>query len=914
MDGRSLLVGLLVLVVAGCAASPASSPSPATGEQLFPPVTLAEDATASERVIARVGAAGEPTLQDALDLFAIAFSPLPGTERPAGPIEPLHDGTLAVGWLRHFWAELTLEQQAYAESLINGEVPQAVRARWAVAAAGPAGPLAPTRQRRTADALPVDWDTLAPAVRDEIAALIGRPLGAELITVPLTEVLQVPPEQLWNSTAWAWALNADGLFEGEPALCTIHIQPGYHTVDAAFARYLMAHEVFHCFHFTNGPLETWHNDPAWVTEGAAEWAGFTLSPEAWNVMPGWRDYLQDPTLPLFARSYDAHGIYTLLDNSGVSPWTVMDDLLTAARNGTVGAYEFISQTGADPFLDTWGSRYFMYDTVQLGNWRYVAAGLTSNEMYFPVPVWEVTPSSSYTVSADVWAAHVALGQLKSDVVVLEGPGGHGRVAFRATDTTLADAYSLPICTVEGGCVCPDDSAGAGTLFRDLPFDSLFAAGITGHFAGNGLSAFGLSLADFCQREPKGTPTAQPIEPPDPGGGRRDCGSGCAGSNGDPHLTTVDGQLYDFQAAGEFTLLRSADGTFEVQARQEPYQDSRLVAINTAIAIGYDGARVAAYATADGMRLLVDGTEVSSTETSTAGELTVNPSVDRLEVSAPDGTTVWLIGVGDHGINLLIAPSEELDSSGVGLLGPVGEDVLPALPDGSRVATEDRFRDAVYVDLAAGWEVSAETSLFDYEAGAGPQTYRDPTMPLPDAPLSFADLTPEQQQVGLAACVSVADGALREQCAFDMAVTGDEAFLAQYQQTETLVALLGGDACRLLSDEEILTATESPVIAMEPTAERGSAGCTWDLDNGPDYEEPWHVTVDVYWPGGAEEFRLYQNFGSPELIEGFDGEVYDGSFDDILILRGDMLVAISYESLFVRQEILEALARAVLERL
>ena len=39
-------------------------------------------------------------------------------------------------------------------------------------------------------------------------------------------------------------------------------------------------------------------------------------------------------------------------------------------------------------------------------------------------------------------------------------------------------------------------------------------------------------------------------------------------NGDPHISTVDGTYYDFQAAGEFTLLRDTAG-FEVQVRQTP---------------------------------------------------------------------------------------------------------------------------------------------------------------------------------------------------------------------------------------------------------------------------------------------------------------------------------------------------------
>jgi len=42
--------------------------------------------------------------------------------------------------------------------------------------------------------------------------------------------------------------------------------------------------------------------------------------------------------------------------------------------------------------------------------------------------------------------------------------------------------------------------------------------------------------------------------------------------GDPHIHTTDGKSYDFQAAGEFTLLRDRDG-MEIQTRQNARADA-----------------------------------------------------------------------------------------------------------------------------------------------------------------------------------------------------------------------------------------------------------------------------------------------------------------------------------------------------
>jgi FtsP/CotA-like multicopper oxidase with cupredoxin domain len=73
-------------------------------------------------------------------------------------------------------------------------------------------------------------------------------------------------------------------------------------------------------------------------------------------------------------------------------------------------------------------------------------------------------------------------------------------------------------------------------------------------------------------------------------------------NGDPHVHTVDGKRYDFQAVGEFTLLRDRDG-MEVQARHWPVQTATpitdsysgltsCVSVNTAVAARVGSHRIA----------------------------------------------------------------------------------------------------------------------------------------------------------------------------------------------------------------------------------------------------------------------------------------------------------------------------------
>lgn len=78
------------------------------------------------------------------------------------------------------------------------------------------------------------------------------------------------------------------------------------------------------------------------------------------------------------------------------------------------------------------------------------------------------------------------------------------------------------------------------------------------------------------------------------------------SHGDVHIFTPDGLTYDFQDGGEFTLLASADGRFEVHTRQTVHTDDTSVSSNTAVAIRMGTSIVEFYSDEQGQRLYVNG--------------------------------------------------------------------------------------------------------------------------------------------------------------------------------------------------------------------------------------------------------------------------------------------------------------------
>jgi len=289
--------------------------------------------------------------------------------------------------------------------------------------------------------------------------------------------------------------------------------------------------------------------------------------------------------------------------------------------------------------------------------------------------------------------------------------------------------------------------------------------------------------------PRPRPRPRPPVPPRPGPTPRPngCGPGCGASLGDPHLITIDGAEYEFQGAGEFVLIRS--DTVEVQVRYEPFGTQPAVSVHTAVAAAVDGHRVVL----DERGLSIDGEpadRASGRRDLGQGAVAWNP-FGGLTVDFPDGTTLNVIGS-----NIWIHASTELQASAVGLLGVgAGGAGLPPLPDGTTLgapATPQETYEQRYDVFGPAWLVG-ETTLFHYGPGDSTATYYLPDFPDADHVLmELGDLAAVLRMVAEATCAGVSDTALFERCVFDVAVTGDDSFVATYEATETVMAA-GGPA-------------------------------------------------------------------------------------------------------------------------
>ncbi|MFK7869749.1 MAG: Ig-like domain-containing protein [Roseobacter sp.] len=198
--------------------------------------------------------------------------------------------------------------------------------------------------------------------------------------------------------------------------------------------------------------------------------------------------------------------------------------------------------------------------------------------------------------------------------------------------------------------------------------------------------------------------------------------------GDPHIVTLDGLGYDFQAVGEYILVETLPGAtnaFQVQVRFEALPGSDLVSTTTRMAVNIgDDYTVEVDAKGDNPFLIIgpDGTVRTPTPEETAlgvadvdgngtgdfffdaatGEFTVvlNDQNEQLKGKVMDGTM---------NVCVFLSDSDTGNQGNVrGLMGDADGDAL----DGSRDTTDD-------LALRAGTEVPEGANLTDLNGNAIP---------------------------------------------------------------------------------------------------------------------------------------------------------------------------------------------------
>ncbi len=692
--------------------------------------------------------------ETALAVFAAAFGPLPDV--PVPPVdESYHSGSLAIRMVSAKWSELTDAQKQAIRDYIGPPAPDILPAAFHGAALD-------------------TYLDLAQQAATDITAHLGRPLG-----MPIA-VLHSPVE---HGTDWAWA---SGQWHGGPLpdSCLVSIPPSTEK-DASrgpYMRWILLHEVFHCFQHSLMDAKTANNVPPWVSDGEANWVAEAITGGAGEPPPvaaQWDSYITVPGKKLYARAYDAMGFFAQLAQVGIDPWTVLDATVMASAKGSDAAFE-ASGANTPTFLDRWGSSWYR-DGRSNAAWAMSSGyGIPGLSHYATPGQIHLIDGGSASISATPLTATISNLNTTAFITRVEVLSGTGRVGERRAGglDKVVRSSTLDLCTtVDGNCTCPEGTIATSSAPQVAPQDLRLAAMGEEHTT-SVMNVRGISRSEWCS--PKSA-----------------CPSNCGGSNGDPHLLTVDGVRYDLQSAGEYVLLRSADGATEVQARQERPSEGENATIDTAIAVRVNGHRVGFYVREAGApEVRVDGATVDpggvgSADLGTGASLTAYQRGYQLDLA--DGTKVWVVSVGRWGINLLVQPSADLRASGVGLIARIPEGgglQLPALPDGTRlpipINRHERYHD-LYEVFAPAWRVTPTTSLFDYESGQTTDSFTVPGFPTEAVPETIADLPQETLIIAQATCSGLSDPDLVDQCAYDVAVTGLDEYATLYRVTDALQA-------------------------------------------------------------------------------------------------------------------------------
>jgi len=346
------------------------------------------------------------------------------------------------------------------------------------------------------------------------------------------------------------------------------------------------------------------------------------------------------------------------------------------------------------------------------------------------------------------------------------------------------------------------------------------------------------------------------------------GADNASDQGDPHIRTVDGTRYDFQAVGEFTLLRDLEG-MEIQTRQTPavtpppikddYSGlTACVSLNTAAAarVGSHWISYQPWKEPSRLRFFCDG---EPTDLPRGGM-----DLDAHRVSAFDagGETGLRIDYA-HGPVVIVTPHFwtsygihylDIDVSNTnaeeGLMGRISKGTwLPALPSGATLgpmpaSLNDRYI-ALYKTFADAWRVTDATSMFMYTPAKSTATYTDrdwppqkppcttvkPGFPLPTKPIRRRIPIAKAKQI----CKKVTQDDLNAFCVFDVATTGDETFAKAYliaqdlRLRSTAVQIFGNKPQTKLRESLLVTAI---VLPRTPQKKAPTGSVTFIVDGVP----------------------------------------------------------------------------------
>lgn len=390
-------------------------------------------------------------------------------------------------------------------------------------------------------------------------------------------------------------------------------------------------------------------------------------------------------------------------------------------------------------------------------------------------------NQGFVAAAPYTTSHYVIDTASGAALLNVGITGHARLSRVYNYTDFHDAW---FCTISS-CKCPPRTIGA--LPPTKPLKTPPALGVTGDpGTGSDGRVRAFTLSDFCH----------PV--PGSGGG----GAGSASDLGDPHVEAFNHFRYDFQAAGEFTAVRSKDGSVDIQVRQQP-QLGRLssnISVLTGVAMRVAGHRVGVYVPAsnpgapparggpwvriDGRLVNPGGVPLSLGSGSGVIRANAGNGLAQVFVTWPNGTTATVTSVFPTFMDLDVSLPRTEHGRVQGILGPFNAHPVQILRTRAGKAIDLHHFKTLYGTFANSWRVTPRTSLFDYARGKSTRSYQ--IRGFPRGPTTIAKLSPATRARAAGICdrAGVIQAVLLSDCIFDVGVTGNPAFAAGYASEAT----------------------------------------------------------------------------------------------------------------------------------
>jgi Ca2+-binding RTX toxin-like protein len=357
-------------------------------------------------------------------------------------------------------------------------------------------------------------------------------------------------------------------------------------------------------------------------------------------------------------------------------------------------------------------------------------------------------------------------------------------------------------------------------------------------------------------------------------------------SGDPHLQTLDGVDYDFQAAGEFILVQSATGgDISIQSRMVPAGTD--VSINQAVATNVDGIDVMIDA-ADASPLHIDGTatDLADGASVAVGTGRVFREGDTYTVvyagangTVDSGDSQLIVRVVDDRIDLNIRLDPALAGTLEGLLGDFDGDASNdiALADGTPLDRPLQFAD-LYGTYRDDWRVdSLAESLFTYDTGESPDSFYDASFPASEVSLDTLDPALRAAAEDAARAAGLTEGTEAfDNAVLDYALTDDSSFLESALNTP--VSATGTNAGEFIAGnngDDILTG-----LGGDDTMQGGGGR---DFISGGAFNDDisggtGHDDIDAGF--GFDTVRGGEGHDTVTALNGFD-VLYGDAGDDLL---------------------------------